>query len=339
MVLYETGQDDALITLCGFDHHSFGLLHDLFKPFFDNYSPMIFNYGNGLITKKDSSERRGRPRSITSIMCLGLVLAWTRTRGSYMVLQLIFGLTSTRLSIWLRFGRRVLIRILKDHPLARVELPSEEELRHFVSSISDKYPSLSNVWCAMDGLKLYLERAGNETSQNNFYNGWQHDHFVNSLFVFTPDGKVRLCFLNAPGTVHDSTMAIWGQVYERLLQMFEQYGVRCVVDSAFARENSPALIKSHQSNMDGNGQIRQPSRIFRDATSVRQMAEWGMKGFKGSFPRLKDRLQYEERGERKIILFLFVLLYNFRASTVGQNQIQSTFMDPLARNCNAYLFG
>jgi hypothetical protein len=59
--------------------------------------------------------------------------------------------------------------------------------------------------------------------------------------------------LNAPGTVHDSTMAIWGQVYERLLQMFEQYGVRCVVDSAFARENRPALIKSHQSNMDGNG--------------------------------------------------------------------------------------
>lgn len=116
MVLYETGQDDALITLCGFDHHSFGLLHELFKPFFDNYSPMIFNYGNGLITKKDSSERRGRPRSITSIMCLGLVLAWTRTRGSYMVLQLIFGLTSTRLSIWLRFGRRVLIRILKAGP-------------------------------------------------------------------------------------------------------------------------------------------------------------------------------------------------------------------------------
>jgi hypothetical protein len=64
-----------------------------------------------------------------------------------------------------------------------------------------------------------------------------------------------------------------------------------------------------------------------------------MRGFKGSFPRLKDRLQYEERGEQKIILFLFVLLYNFCASTVGQNQIQSTFMDPLARNCNAYLFG
>jgi len=69
---------------------------------------------------------------------------------------------------------------------------------------------------------------------------------------------------------------------------------------------------------------------------VRQLSEWGMRGLQVSFPYLKDRLIYEEIGERKIILQLIVLLYNFRATTVGQNQISSTFMPWLKRNANSY---
>jgi hypothetical protein len=37
--LFNSGQDDALITLCGFDHLSFASLHSRFKPLFDNYLP------------------------------------------------------------------------------------------------------------------------------------------------------------------------------------------------------------------------------------------------------------------------------------------------------------
>jgi hypothetical protein len=48
-----------------------------------------------------------------------------------------------------------------------------------------------------------------------------------------------------------------------------------------------------------------------------------MQGFQSSFPRLKEKILYEERGERKIMLDLMVLLYNFRVAKVGQNQIQS----------------
>jgi hypothetical protein len=51
-------------------------------------------------------------------IALGLVLAWTRTRGSSMVLQMIFGMTATLLSIRLQFGRRILVKVLKDHPEA-----------------------------------------------------------------------------------------------------------------------------------------------------------------------------------------------------------------------------
>ncbi len=54
-----------------------------------------------------------------------------------------------------------------------------------------------------------------------------------------------------------------------------------------------------------------------------------------SFPRMKDRFVYKERGERRIFLKMFVILYNMRARMVGINQIQNTYMRHLERNTNA----
>jgi hypothetical protein len=41
---------------------------------------------------------------------------------------------------------------------------------------------------------------------------------------------------------------------------------------------------------------------------------------------MKDNLRYEEKGERKLILQIILLLYNFRSSQVGQNKITSVYM-------------
>ena len=48
--------------------------------------------------------------------------------------------------------------------------------------------------------------------------------------------------------------------------------------------------------------------------SVRQLSEWGMRTIQAQFPRLKDDMQHEEFGERKVILHLMVLSCNFQAS-------------------------
>ena len=97
------------------------------------------------------------------------------------------------------------------------------------------------------------------------------------------------------------------------------------------------MIKSYQSNIDNRGNVRQNSQIQRQATSVRQMAEWGMRGLQASLPRLRDRLNFEQRGERSLILELMVYLYNYRASVVGLNQIQSVFMPSLKRSANKFM--
>ena len=89
--VYSSQDDQAMITLTGFDVNSFHYLCSVFAPMCETYSPFVNK--DGYIVKKRS--RAGRPRQMRSEDCLGLVLAWTRTRGSLMVLQLIFGTTMT----------------------------------------------------------------------------------------------------------------------------------------------------------------------------------------------------------------------------------------------------
>eukprot|EP00536_Pseudo-nitzschia_multiseries_P007318 jgi/Psemu1/17682/gm1.17682_g len=65
--------------------------------------------------------------------------------------------------------------------------------------------------------------------------------------------------------------------------------------------------------------------VNRDATSsVRQMSEWGMRQIQGGFPQLKDNMLLEETGDRRIILKLVVVLYNFQTTKVGINTTLNT---------------
>ena len=51
-----------------------------------------------------------------------------------------------------------------------------------------------------------------------------------------------------------------------------------------------------------------------------------MRTIQAQFPRLTEALDYEENGERKVILQLMVHLYNYQCVEVGINQILNSFM-------------
>jgi hypothetical protein len=259
-----------------------------------------------------------------------------------MVLQMIFGMTATPLSMYLRFGRRILIKVLQNHPYARIQIPTDEQIGFYKRRIQERHPALQDVWCTMDGLKLKLQQSGNQVIQNNYYNGWTHDHYVSNVFVFCPDGTIPICYYNVPGSLHDSNIATIGKIYDKLESVYRRNGGKCTADSAFASKNVPYIIKSAQyvdlEDDDGIA-LRNRIRVNTEATSMRQSAEWGMRALKASFPRLKDRFVYEEYGERKVILKMMLLLYNLRARKVGINQIKNVYMDNLERNANDYFVG
>ena len=64
---------------------------------------------------------------------------------------------------------------------------------------------------------------------------------------------------------------------------------------------------------------------------MRQTVEWGMHAFRSSFPRICDKIRYEENGRRYEFILLLLLVYNYRANKVGINQIKTTYMSEFAQ--------
>lgn len=327
--LFGSGNDQALLNCCAVDHKVFRSLLELFEPMFVRHMPDPDTGEVRPVVLTRTGKPKGRQREIDATGCLGLVLYWYRTRGSVArAIAMAFGLTSTPMYRWLKFSRKLLLVILGKHPLAKVTAPSKEELEKYVVAIGVKYPILwmERVWGAADGLKVPLQQSSNWAVQNQYYNGWQGATYINNVFVFAPDGRIRICLINAPGTWHDSTMADYG-VYEKVEELYDSHRVKIVVDSAFNLNNKPFLIKSAQEDPVGTARGVQ---LNRAATSVRQLSEHGMRMIQGQFPRLKDKLEFEEFGDRKVILNLMVLLYNYTSTTIGINQIKNSFMSETA---------
>jgi DDE superfamily endonuclease len=321
--LYHSLNDQALITITGFDHAAFQQLLELFSPWFHAHTPWT-NDRRPFMRLSSRGEGRGRERIITDNACLGLVLAWYRFRGSEYILQGWFGFTGSHANTWLRFGRRGLLLLLSNNSDAAVEMPTDEKIEQLCAAVREKHDLLPDVYCVADGLKLYFQQCQGLDEQSMFYNGWLHDHFVSCVFVFRIDGRIIRCIVNAPGSLHDSTLAEWGGIYDALGEVFERTGRRCCVDSAFCVQANPCLLRSYQKLMDATG----PMHMLRmeQATSLRQAAEWGMRAIQSAFPRMRDRIHYEENGERRIYLSLLPLLYNFRVMKVGLNQLRSTYV-------------
>ena len=112
------------------------------------------------------------------------------------VLQLVFGLTYSNLSVYLRFGIRLIVEILSNDPLARVAIPSAVKIESFKAAFAERHPILNNCWATMDGLKLYLQQAGQGEIQERFYRMTTTSHL---FFAFVLMGRFQLLFLMFQG--------------------------------------------------------------------------------------------------------------------------------------------
>jgi DDE superfamily endonuclease len=253
--------------------------------------------------------RGGRSRIIDAKTCLGLahVLAWFRFRGAEYILQGWFGFTGSHSNVWLRFGRRGLLVVLQNEPSARVEMPSTQQVQLFKSILQARHDLLDDVYAFADGLKLFFESTTDLDEQSIYYSGWKHSHFITNLFVFSADGRCIAAVLNAPGSLHDSTLAEWGNLKICTTEV--------VGSAVLIRQRTMVMLW-----MDWTCLLR-----MEQATSLRQAAEWGTGAIQASFPRLKDRIHYEENGERGVFLSLVPLLCNYRLAKVGLNQIRNVY--------------
>jgi hypothetical protein len=90
-------------------------------------------------------------------------------------------------------------------------------------------------------------------------------------FIFAPDGLIIFAVINAPGSIHDSTLAEWGDFYSIMDEIHDDCAGKCCMDSAFAGTRNAAIIRSSE---DVYGKNALEVLINREATSLRQAAEW-----------------------------------------------------------------
>jgi hypothetical protein len=127
-----------------------------------------------------------------------------------------------------------LLRVLSDNKDAIVEMPSDDRVKELCKIFHERHDLLPDVYCVADGLKLYFEQCA---------------------FVFSIDGRIIRGIVNAPGSLHDSTLAEWGGIYESLEEVYLRTDAKCCVDSAFASTNNAYLLKSSQNYMNANGPL------------------------------------------------------------------------------------
>jgi len=127
-VLLASRNDQAYITVTGLDvatfHHLLVRFERLCKP----YSPYTVD-GKIVPLCHQQGTRGGRPRSLDAAGRLGLVLCYSRTRGSLFAMQLMFGVTHSVLLVFLKFGMRLLYKVLKEDEGAQVCIPTPEKIR------------------------------------------------------------------------------------------------------------------------------------------------------------------------------------------------------------------
>ena len=156
MTLFFSGHDSSLITVCGIDHCTFRTLLDKFTPLYNRYTPYS---DDGSILLMEVRSLCGRPRSMTALQCLGLILMWTRSRGKMSFLCMIFGITDAVCSVFIRFARRILIQILRHDANAQVRMPEDIEVPQLQRAFSRRHTTLRDVYCVADGVKLLLQNA------------------------------------------------------------------------------------------------------------------------------------------------------------------------------------
>jgi hypothetical protein len=95
-------------------------------------------------------------------------------------------------------------------------------------------------------------------------------------------------------------------MYDKLVDVYRKTGGKCCVDSAFGSMKRKYLYKSCQDHLGSKAPTHRERKLDlhkkRQATSAWQTAEWGMLVMQTSFPRIKDRFVYKERGEWRIVL-------------------------------------
>lgn len=146
--MFSSDNDQSMITVTGFDCNSFESMLQLFKPHEDSLDRRV-RWHNIQEHQPWTTKRKAETIICWHVSCYNACLfsvLWPK-----FVLMSWFGFTGTNGNVWLRFGRRVLRNLLLQHPLARVEWPTDARCLELARISGERHSVLPDVFCFADG--------------------------------------------------------------------------------------------------------------------------------------------------------------------------------------------
>jgi hypothetical protein len=139
-------------------------------------------------TRVDGVPRLGR-RSFDSAGALGLALHYLASAIPSVSLQLIFTLIPSTVCRYLNFSLSILLATLRTIPESSIRWTKGQGFMEDNEVIVARHPMLTYAFATVDGLRSPVEESSDPEIENATYNGWVHEHNVNSVFVFSPRGE------------------------------------------------------------------------------------------------------------------------------------------------------
>jgi hypothetical protein len=243
----------------------------------------------------------------------------------YKYISMIFGIVPSTVSSYINKMMQLICLKLKNNEAAKIIFPDEATKAIYANMIHQREPSVNNVIGFVDGLRLAARCGDTDEAQSVDYSGYSRDTACNNVFAFAPNGKIVYACINAPGSWHDSQVAL--PLIDKVIRDIGVYAL--CVDGGFPMKDD---LYDKFVGPISRKRKRHLSPILREAViarhevyvSLRQASEWGMRGLQGSFCRLKDKLT-SDKEKRFLLILSIVLLSNYRTEYVGLNQIANVF--------------
>ena len=271
-----------------------------------------------------------------------LILMYLTTSTQEKVFCQLFGTAPTTTNRYLTIALRAIWLTLKQVPDARIEWPSPAKQDEYIDMFLNKYPHIDFKPVAlMDGLSLTVRESGDFFEQNAYYCGYSCETQVNNLLCYGPDGCVLYAKINYPGSSHDAWL--FTDMKHQILEQpdFLPRPNVIIADTAFPRtQEMSGRVLTPLKQSDADNLVRNGARVdlimalracHLAIVSIRQGAEWGMRGFQGTFGRLMLPLTLDKH-RRFVMLESMLRLYNLRVRRVGFSQIATVYM-PLWEVC------
>lgn len=239
---------------------------------------------------------------------------------------------------FLRRGKKGLLRFLKAHAAAQVELIPDKATGHAAHRALEMQHGpcpRQGVWFAyaIDGTVTAILAPEDEDLRVQFYCGSKKIHGFNSILLVSPLGTIHAMRLVLPGNVTDAVGAepIFEMLFDPSLNP-HQFGtladfgffVYCHTDPAVAPVVRP-FIPTKDFNIPED--LKGPIAVFSAwVTTCRQFNEWVNGSAKRGFPRWQVRRDISHLEAIKEDMEIYLRLYNFRVRMCAWSEARTVYM-------------